>query len=230
MDKYNSKVLIIGSSSEIGNAICKHAVASGYEVLGTSRKPHNEEIHLDVMSDGSVKEAIEIAIEKMRCIDAVIYTPAMSLDGLLHVQDIESWHDVFNVNLFGAARVAKYLLPHFMKNRNGVMQFISSTASVRGSPGATAYSCSKAAMNALVKNIANDYGRFNIRAYSVMPGYVDGGMLRHISSEKKVELAKSIALKRMADVDEIARFCVGALSASTYITGTTLRIDGGLMG
>ncbi|AWK41868.1 SDR family oxidoreductase [Photorhabdus laumondii subsp. laumondii] len=230
MHKYNSKILIIGSSSEIGNAICRHAVASGYEVLGTSRKPRNEEIYLDVMSDNSVREAIGIAVEKMKCIDAVIYTPAISLDGLLHAQDIEGWHDVFNVNLFGAARVAKYLLPHFMKNRNGVMQFISSTASLRGETGATAYSCSKAAMNALVKNISNDYGRFNIRAYTVMPGYVDGGMLRHISPEKKMEFARSTALRRMADINEIASFCVGTLSTSTYITGTSLCIDGGLSG
>ncbi|WP_228022334.1 MULTISPECIES: SDR family oxidoreductase [unclassified Pseudomonas] len=220
-------LLVVGGSSEIGAAIIRCAESNSYKVFSTQRSVDSSGLLMDVTSDESVKSAIDQAIAISGTIDAVVYAPALSIDGLIHTLSDEAWSKTFDVNLFGAARVVRHLLPHFIKARKGVFLFVSSTAAVRGATGAAPYSCSKAALNALALNIAHDYGRFNIRAYTVMPGYVDGGMLAHLPDEKKVVLAREASLKRLATPDEVAHFCVATLD-STYLTGTALALDGGL--
>nr|WP_161990876.1 SDR family oxidoreductase [Pseudomonas caspiana] len=225
----NKNLLVVGGSSEIGTAIVRQAENNNYQVISTKRSADSSGLFLDVTSDESVKSAIQQAIADFGVIDAVVYAPALSIDGLIHTLNDEAWSKAFDVNVFGAARVARHLLPHFIKARKGVFQFVSSTAAVRGATGAAPYSCSKAALNALALNIAHDYGRFNIRAYTVMPGYVDGGMLAHLPDEKKAVLAKETSLKRLATPDEVAHFCIATLD-SPYLTGTALALDGGLSG
>lgn len=222
-------LLVVGASSEIGASIVRHAEKNNYYVISAQRSDRMFGLSMDVTSDESVKSAITQVFADYGVIDAVIYAPALSKDGLIHMLDDEAWSSVFDVNVFGAARVARHLIPHFIKARKGVLQFISSTAALRGATGAAPYSCSKAALNALALNIAHDYGRFNIRAYTVMPGFVDGGMLAHLSDEKKQVLAREPALKRLATPDEIAHLCIATLDA-TYLTGTAITLDGGLSG
>lgn len=224
--KKNS-ILIVGASSEIGAAMVVQAERNNYQVISTQHSGRTSELTLDVTSEESVKSAIAQVVADYGVVDAIIYAPAHSKDGLIHTLDEEAWLSTFDVNIFGAARVARHLIPHFIEARKGVFQFISSTAAIRGATGAAPYSCSKAALNALALNIAQDYGRFNIRAYTVMPGFVDGGMLAHLSEEKKQVLARGAALKRLATPEEIARFCIATLDAS-YLTGTAITLDGGL--
>lgn len=227
LDMQKKNLLLVGASSEIGTAIVRQAESNDYQVISTQRSGSTPGLYMDVTSDESVKSAITQVIADFGVIDSVIYAPALSNDGLIHTLNDEAWSSVFDVNVFGAARVARYLIPHFIKARKGVLQFISSTAAVRGATGAAPYSCSKAALNALALNIANDYGRFNIRAYTVMPGFVDGGMLTHLSDEKKQLLAREPALKRLATPYEIAHLCIATLDVS-YLTGTAITLDGGL--
>jgi 3-oxoacyl-[acyl-carrier protein] reductase len=136
---------------------------------------------------------------------------------------------VHDVNVLGALRAAKALLPHFMKQRDGVLLFVSSIAAVRGVVGAAAYSASKAALNSLAKSISKEYGRFNVRAYTVMPGYVNGGMLKDMDPKRVEEASKGISLRRFAEVDEVARFIISTLDVD-YLTGTAISMDGGLDG
>ena len=220
-------ILIVGASSEIGAAMIVQAERNNYQVISTQRSGRTSGLTMDVTSEESVKSAIAQVVTDYGVIDAVIYAPAYSKDGLIHTLDEEAWSSIFDVNIFGAARVARHLIPHFIKARKGVLQFISSTAAIRGATGAAPYSCSKAALNALALNIALDYGRFNIRAYTVMPGFVDGGMLAHLPDEKKQVLARGPALKRLATPQEIAHLCIATLDAS-YLTGTAITLDGGL--
>lgn len=225
----NKNLLVVGASSEIGSAIVRQAEQNNYQVIGTQRSGSMPGLFMDVTSDESVKSAIQQALADFGRIDAVIYAPALSSDGLIHALDDNAWSNAFDVNLFGAVRVARHLIPHFIKARQGVFQFVSSTAAVRGATGAAPYACSKAALNALAVNIAHDYGRFNIRAYTVMPGYVDGGMLADLPVEKKSLLAREPSLKRLATPDDVAHFCIATLD-SPYLTGTALTLDGGLSG
>ncbi|MBD1228688.1 SDR family NAD(P)-dependent oxidoreductase [Xenorhabdus griffiniae] len=228
MDSKKGLVVVVGSSGDIARSVIKVLKDNNYMVKAMTRTPSEDEIHIDVTSDESVKRAFESVFSLHERIYSVLYFPAITKDKLIHNQGIDDWQSVIDVNLLGAVRVVKNVLPHFIKNREGIFQFLSSTAAVRGATGAAAYSCSKAALNMLAKNIANDYGCFNVRAYTVMPGYIDGGMLKNLPQDKREAVRKNIALQRMANVQEIANFCVGLLAISDYLTGTTLTLDGGM--
>lgn len=222
-------VLIIGGGSEIGNAIANESRNGGYQVITTARNGSEGFITMDVRGDESVRAGIAQAIQQAGKIDVFVYVPAVTDAKLIHSADISSWQAVYDVNVLGALRVTKELLPHFMRQRDGACVYISSTAAVRGMVGSAAYAASKAALNSLAKSVAKEYGRFNVRAFSVMPGYVNGGMLKDMDPQRVQEISKSIALRRFAQVDEIARFTVASLGVA-YLSGTALSIDGGIDG
>ncbi len=224
MEKKN--VLVIGGSSAIGSAIAAEAVARGHRVLKTSRAGGDGLVAMEVRDDASVQAGIAEALRTLGRVDALVYAPAITDKSLVHSADIAMWQSVHDVNVLGALRAAKCLLPHFMRQRDGVFLFVSSIAAVRGVVGSAAYSASKAALNSLARNIAREYGRFNIRAFTVMPGHVNGGMLNDMDAKQVEEASRSIHLRRFAEVDEIARFTVSALEAG-YLTGTAISMDGG---
>lgn len=221
-------VVVVGSSGDVARAVMKILKANNYLVKAFIRTPKEDDNYINVTSDESVKRAFESVFSLHGKIYSVLYFLAITKDKFIHNQEIDDLKSVVDVNLLGAVRVVKNVLPHFIKNRGGIFQFLSSTAAVKGATGAAAYSCSKAALNMLAKNIANDYGRFNVRAYTVMPGYIDGGMLKNLSKDKREAVRKNIALQRIANVEEVANFCVGLLVISDYLTGTTLTVDGGM--
>ncbi|AXE36235.1 SDR family NAD(P)-dependent oxidoreductase [Chromobacterium phragmitis] len=220
-------ILVIGGASVIGSSIINEARNGGYKVTTTSRSGADGSIPLDVTNDENVRSSVLQAIHQAGKIDALVYLPAITDTSLTHSADISSWQAVYDVNVLGALRVTKELLPHFMRQRDGVCLYVSSTAAVRGMVGSAAYAASKAALNSFAKSISKEYGRFNIRAFTVMPGYVNGGMLKDMAPQRVQELSKSIALRRFAHVDEIARFTV-ALLGFPYLNGTELSIDGGI--
>ncbi|SEQ54332.1 beta-ketoacyl ACP reductase [Pseudomonas sp. NFACC02] len=222
----NKVLLVIGGSSGIGSAIMKEAQKNDYQVIATSRQGGMDSIAMDVTDNASVQNGIRTALQRVDKIDAVLFAPAITDKALIHAADIEEWQAVYDVNILGALRVTKALLPHFMKKRYGAFVYLSSTAAIRGSVGAAAYASSKAALNSLAKGVSKEYGRFNIRAFTIMPGYVNGGMLKDMDEQRIQEISKSIALKRFAHVNEVAQFTVASLNIP-YINGTSLSIDGG---
>lgn len=224
---HNRTVLLIGGGSEIGAAIADYSRSNGYAVVTTTREGRGDSLPVDVRSDASVRTGIEQALRRTGRIDSLIYAPAITDSKLTHVADISAWQDVYNVNVLGALRVTRELLPHFMKQRDGTCVYISSSAALHGVVGSAAYAASKAALNSLAKSVSKEYGRFNIRAYTVMPGYVSGGMLKDMDPQRVQELSRSIALRRFAQVDEIAQFTVASLGVG-YLSGTALSIDGGI--
>lgn len=222
-------ILVIGGGSAIGSSIVNESRNGDHQVIATTRNGADDSILLDVRSDESVRAGVQLAIQRAGKINALVYVPAITDTTLIHSADISSWQAVHDVNVLGALRVTKELLPHFMRQRDGVCLYISSTAAVRGMVGSAAYAASKAALNSFAKSVSREYGRFNIRAFTVMPGYVNGGMLKDMEPQRVQEISKFIALRRFAEVDEIARFIVASLRFP-YLNGTELSIDGGING
>lgn len=225
----NKHVLVIGAGGAIGAAIVARCLERGHRALATTRSGINGTLALDVRDDASVRNAMARARESLERIDALIYVPAVTDRDLVHVADVAVWQDVYDVNVLGALRVAKALLPHFMKQRDGTLLFVSSIGATRAVVGSSAYAASKAALSSLARSIAKEYGRFNVRAFTVMPGYVDGGLLKDLEPARVKEASKQIALRRFARVEEIAQSIVASLDIP-YLTATSIFIDGGIDG
>lgn len=220
------KALIVGSNSALAQAIVEELRMRSIDVVLIARRGQ-----ADYKFDASDVESIPLLMERILIehpdLNAIIYTPAISINKVSHNLSIEDWKSVFDVNLFASTSFAAACIPHFIRKKGGVIQFISSSSAQSGQPGAAAYSASKAAMDNYVKTAAQEYSKYGLNIHSVCPGYFDGGLLKDLSEEKVGMIVKSIPANYLPKADEIAKLCCDLLTGSRYITGSNVVINGG---
>lgn len=224
------RILLVGGSSSLGSAIQIEAQRRGHSVFSThwSSESSLQDMRLDVRDETAVAHCVQTAYETLGTIDALIYCAAIDCPSLVTQADLDKWTDVFDINFFGAARLAKHLIPRFIKSGGGVIEFISSGMATRSNPGATAYAASKAALNSLSKGISREYARMGVTSFTVMPGFFDGGLIRNVQERDKARIATLLDSRRIGTVAEVAGFCLGALENSSYLTSANLEINGGM--
>ena len=117
-----------------------------------------------------------------------------------------------------------------IKKRYGRIINISSVSGLMGNPGQVNYSSSKSALNGFTKSLAKELGSRNITVNSVAPGFISTDMTTFLDNNKKDEIIRDIPLKRFGkseDVSQLVYFL--ASDNSSYITGQTISVDGGLL-
>ena len=117
------KVLVIGADSALSAAIINDLGQSGTPYVATSRRKESVHYVLDVSDFESISVQLKKIVSEHPDITHLIYTPAISADGITHRVNVNKWQEVFGVNLFGATAVVNALLPHFMKNKQHFMFF-----------------------------------------------------------------------------------------------------------
>ena len=116
-----------------------------------------------------------------------------------------------------------------MRARAGRVVFLSSVVGEMGNAGQAAYAASKAALLGLTKTLAREYGSRGITVNAVAPGFIDTDMTTQITSEMKDAMLKNIPLGRTGRAEEIAAAIVFLCSdEAAYVTGQTLRVNGGM--
>ena len=117
-----------------------------------------------------------------------------------------------------------------IKNKYGRIINISSISGLMGNPGQVNYSSSKAALNGFTKSLAKEIGSRNITVNCIAPGFIDTDMTTFLDNDSKSTLINSIPLSRFGTVDDVADLAYFLASDnSSYITGQTVSIDGGLL-
>lgn len=128
---------------------------------------------MDLADEASVKEIIRQAAAEYGRIDILVNCGYFQApEGQLMDTPIDLWDKHFAVNVRGNYLMIRYCLPHMIQGGGGVIVNISSTASIRGEDGAAAYGACKAALNALTRSVAAQYGDRNIRCNAVLPGSI----------------------------------------------------------
>jgi NAD(P)-dependent dehydrogenase (short-subunit alcohol dehydrogenase family) len=235
-------ILITGCSSGIGKAAAKLFAEKNWNVIATLRSPEKDNElsgtnnlmvdKLDVQDRDSIARATESGIARFGRIDTLINNAGFSLGGVFENIPPEKIQEQFTVNVFGLMDVTRAVLPHFRKNKSGLIINISSRAGLVGLPLNTLYCASKfalegffealsfelASQNIMVKLIepsggvsSTDFGkRVNAeRAHTISPADYDGFIARTSAAYAK------IAAKRMATSDDIARVIYGAATDGT---------------
>ena len=150
-----------------------------------------------------------------------------SKDGLLANYKTDDWKKTFDVNLNGPFYLIKNLLPLMIAQNWGRIINISSFLSNNGAIGASAYSSSKSALIGLTKSLSKEYGRFNINSNIIELGYFNGGLADTLSNQIRNDILKKIPSKKLGRIEEISSL-IGLIIDSSYINGSTLKINGGI--
>ncbi len=235
----NAVVLITGGTRGIGRAVAQRFKEVGAKVYitGTSQEKTlkvAEELgvsgfKMDVSNREEVKKRVAEIVEVEGRIDVLVNNAGITKDSLFIRMKDEDWDRVVEVNLNGVYNVSRAVVPVMVKKRKGVIINISSVVGFTGNVGQVNYSATKSALIGFTKSLAKELGGRGIRVNCVAPGYITTDMTKKIPEKIKSELIKSIPLRREGEPKEVADACLFLASdMASYITGTTLHVNGGL--
>jgi len=142
----------------------------------------------------------------------------------------EAWDKSLSVNLRGPVFLTQYCLPGLEKSGKGSVINVSSAGAFLFSPFTHMYSAAKAALLAYVRSNAADFAAINVRVNGIAPGTIDTDMVRNNPPEAQKMMADAALLKRAGHPDELVGLALYLASdASSFVTGATFHIDGGLV-
>lgn len=192
-------------------------------------------IACDVGDESSVANAVDRATSTMGGIDILFNNAGLYLrgrgDGLSHELSLDVWTRTFRVNTVGMFLMTRAVIPAMMEAGRGSIINVSSIGGVIGSD-CHAYSASKGAILAYTRSVALGYARSNIRANAIAQGVIRTNMSRALTENDSAGAQRYLEgtpLGRWGEVGEVAEVAVFLASEdSSYMTGATLNIDGGL--
>lgn len=234
--------LVTGASRGIGKAIAEQLASQGATVIGTATTDNGaasidsylstsggKGLSLDVTDADFVAAVIKQITAEFGDISILVNNAGITRDNLLMMMKDDQWDDIIQTNLSSIYRLSKAVLRKMMKARKGRIINIASVVGSTGNPGQTNYSAAKAGMLGFTKSLAREIGSRNITVNAVAPGFIDTDMTRELPDEQREALISQIPLNRLGDPQDIAN-AVAFLAApqSSYITGETLHVNGGM--
>jgi len=242
----NKKALITGGSRGIGAAIVKRFAEEGADVAFTynSSKEKAEALAAEIsatygvvckayQSDAASFSAAEALINAVIAdfgqIDVLINNAGITRDTLMLRMSEQQWDDVIANNLKSVFNLTKHAIRFMLKNKGGSIINMSSIVGITGNAGQANYAASKAGIIGFSKSIAKEMGSRNVRCNVIAPGFIETDMTHELDDKTKEAYLQNIPLKRLGGAREIADACVFLGSdMSTYVTGQTLSVCGGL--
>lgn len=189
----------------------------------------SESYKVDVSNTNEVEGTVNKILERFKKIDILINNAGITRDNLLIRMSEQEWDAVININLKGVFNWTKFCGKVMMKQRTGSIINISSVIGLMGNAGQVNYAASKAGVIGITKSIAKELASRNVRVNAICPGYIRTAMTDKLSEDAKNAILQFIPTKTMGlpqDVANVALFLASDLSS--YITGETIRVDGGM--
>lgn len=178
----------------------------------------------------AAQELAKNVLEEFGSIDILINNAGITKDNLLMRISEEDFDKVIEVNLKSVFNLTKAVIRPMMKQRAGSIINMSSVVGVKGNAGQTNYAASKAGIIGFSKSVALELGSRNIRSNVIAPGFIETEMTETLPEETVAQWREAIPLKRGGTPEDIANACVFLASdMSSYITGQTLSVDGGML-
>lgn len=239
--------LVTGASRGIGRAIAERLIDEGAQVIALSRSPDPAEfwnlpagsllpVATDVRDSASVGEAVATGVGHFGRLDAVVNNAAIGLLRTAADTTDEQYDDLFDTNLRSIFHTARHCIEHLQAAAAGSIVNIGSVAAHVGFEHDAAYCASKGAVLALTKQMAIDYAPDDIRVNCIEPGFIVTDQLTdYIAGQADPATARDQItalhplgrLGRPAEVAAATAFLIS--DDASFITGTALAVDGGLM-
>ena len=239
-------VIITGGSRGIGKGIAEKFAQNGANIAFTNIEMSDESIELSknleklgvkakaYVSDAADFEAAQKladdVINDFGSIDVLVNNAGITKDNLLMRMSEEDFDKVMKVNMNSVFNNTKAVLRPMLKQRSGSIINLSSVVGVKGNPGQSNYSASKAAIIGFTKSIALELGSRNIRCNAIAPGFIETEMTKALNDDQVNDWADNIPLKRTGQVDDIANTSLFLASdMSAYVTGQVINVCGGML-
>ena len=249
MKLLEGKVAIItGAARGIGEAIALKFAEQGAHVaftyISNSSAEKAEALEQKLLSFGiqakayqsnagdfaACEKLVNDVIAQFGKVDICVNNAGISKDNLLLRMTSEQWDDVMQVNLKSVFNMTKQVIRPMMKAKSGSIINMSSVIGEMGNAGQSSYAASKAGIIGFTKSIAKELGSRNIRSNAIAPGFVETDMTSYLKDGEGAEKYKAdIPLGKFASTNDIANAALFLASdLSSYITGQTLSVCGGL--
>ncbi len=238
--------VITGSARGIGRAIAEKLAAAGSKIVisdilaeeGEKTAKEIKEkygvetvfIAANVADSQSAEELVNKAFEAFGRIDTFVNNAGITRDTLLLRMKEDDFDRVISVNLKGTFNCSQSVLKKMIKQRSGSIINIASVIGLIGNIGQANYAASKAGIIGLTKSIAREGAARGVRANSVAPGFIKSDMTHILTEEIQKQILSQIPAGEMGTPEDIANAVLFLASdLSTYITGQTLTVDGGMV-
>lgn len=238
--------LVTGGSRGIGKSIVEKFAREGAAVAFTYRSSAEkaEEIVNNLKKEGhnifsyrsdaadhqAAEKLTGEVVKDLGGLEIVVNNAGINADNLLLRMNEEQWDQVINVNLKSVFNISKYAVKPMMRNRKGSFIHLSSVVGEQGNAGQSNYAASKSGIFGFSKSLAKELGSRNIRSNVIAPGFIKTEMTGDLDENTLKEWMEQIPLKRSGESEDVANTALFLASdLSSYITGQTLNVCGGMV-
>jgi 3-oxoacyl-[acyl-carrier protein] reductase len=246
MPETTRNILVTGGSRGLGLAIARKLAGAGYRVIAVARKKHKETtdaitqiesaqgpgaLHFMPFDLGKIDE-IPVLLRGLRKefgpLFGLVNNAALGTDGALALMHNAKIEQLVRVNTLSPLVLTKYVVRGMMADGAGRIVNIASIIGFTGYSGLSAYAATKASMLGFTRSLAREVGRMGITVNAVAPGFLATEMTDALADEQRQRIARRSALRRLAEVEDVANAVEFLLSPrARNITGTVLTVDAG---
>ena len=236
MELANQTALVTGGTAGIGLACARLLAREGASVIVSGRHERRGDAAAAGLNSGarfiqadlSDIHSVKSLVRQAGNVDILVNNAASFPASLTIEQEVSTFEKTFDTNVRGTYFLAAGLVPGMIDRGRGSIINVTTMVASKGVPGASAYSASKAAVESLTRTWAAEFGAHGVRVNSVAPDPTKTEGVQAEWGDTNEELGRALPLGRTAEPEEIAQAVLFLASPrSTYITGSTLHVDGG---
>jgi 3-oxoacyl-[acyl-carrier protein] reductase len=238
-------IIVTGGSRGLGLAIATQLSSAGYRVIVVARKTNKNlgaaieeaarrrqgELHFIEFDLGDIKripELIQSIRKSFGPVYGLINNAAIGTDGALAIMHNSQIEELVRVNTVSPIVLTKYAVRSMLSEGRGRIVNVASIIGSTGFSGLSVYGATKASMIGFTRSLAREVGRHGVNVNAVAPGFIETDMTQSLGSERRGQVARRSALRRLPEAGDVAdavEFLLG--DKARNITGTVLTVDAG---
>jgi 3-oxoacyl-[acyl-carrier protein] reductase len=238
-------VIVTGGSRGLGLAIARKLASAGFSVIAIARTMNDQLanaikkiersktgalhfIPFDLNNVDDISEFVRNVRKKFGPTYGLVNNAAIGTEGLLGIMPNQQIEQLIRVNTLAPIVLTKFVVRSMMSEGGGRIVNVTSIIGFTGYSGLSVYGATKASMIGFTRSLAREVGRLGINVNAIAPGFLETDMTQTLAGKQRDQVARRSALRRLAEVDDVADSVEFLLSdKAKSITGTVLTVDAG---